>query len=47
MENKLDKNKNKIKKELIVRDEGQADKGLNEVISHQNPCGGLQYDDWN
>ena len=35
----------RLRVELIVSDEGRADEGLNEVISNQNPRGGLQYDD--
>ena len=26
--------------ELIVKDEGRANEGLNEVVSNQNPCVG-------
>ena len=35
----------RLRVELIVKDEGRADEGLNEVVSNQNPHGGLQYDD--
>jgi hypothetical protein len=35
----------RVRVELIVESEGRADEGLNEVISNQNPRGGLQYDD--